>query len=56
MRKVIAERLVASKGPVPHFYLNIEIDAGPLMAARAELKSGGEGERHREDHGQRFRA
>jgi pyruvate dehydrogenase E2 component (dihydrolipoamide acetyltransferase) len=43
MRKVIAERLVASKGPVPHFYLNIEIDAGPLMNARAELKSAGEG-------------
>ncbi|HKP03124.1 MAG TPA: pyruvate dehydrogenase complex dihydrolipoamide acetyltransferase [Chthoniobacterales bacterium] len=43
MRKVIAERLVASKAPVPHFYLNIEIDAGPLMAARAELKSAGEG-------------
>jgi pyruvate dehydrogenase E2 component (dihydrolipoamide acetyltransferase) len=43
MRKVIAERLVASKAPVPHFYLNIEIDAGPLVAARAELKSAGEG-------------
>jgi pyruvate dehydrogenase E2 component (dihydrolipoamide acetyltransferase) len=43
MRKVIAERLVASKGPVPHFYLNIEVDAGPLMNARAELKSAGEG-------------
>ncbi|MFZ1218106.1 MAG: pyruvate dehydrogenase complex dihydrolipoamide acetyltransferase [Chthoniobacterales bacterium] len=43
MRKLIAERLVASKAPVPHFYLNIEIDAGPLMAARAELKSAGEG-------------
>src|SRR5437764_1214026 len=43
MRKVIAERLVASKGPIPHFYLNIEIDAGPLMNARAELKSAGEG-------------
>jgi pyruvate dehydrogenase E2 component (dihydrolipoamide acetyltransferase) len=42
MRKVIAQRLVASKGPVPHFYLNIEIDAGPLMTARAELKSAGE--------------
>jgi pyruvate dehydrogenase E2 component (dihydrolipoamide acetyltransferase) len=42
MRKVIAERLVASKAPVPHFYLNIEIDAGPLMTARAELKSAGE--------------
>ena len=42
MRKLIAERLVASKGPVPHFYLNIEVDAGPLMSARAELKSAGE--------------
>ncbi|MDQ6808833.1 MAG: pyruvate dehydrogenase complex dihydrolipoamide acetyltransferase [Verrucomicrobiota bacterium] len=41
MRKVIAERLVASKGPVPHFYLNIEIDAAPLLNARAELKAGG---------------
>src|SRR4051812_48896413 len=42
MRKIIAERLVESKGPVPHFYLNIEIDAGPLTSARAELKSAGE--------------
>ncbi len=43
MRKVIAQRLAESLGPVPHFYLNIDIDAGPLMAARAELKSAGEG-------------
>jgi pyruvate dehydrogenase E2 component (dihydrolipoamide acetyltransferase) len=42
MRRVIAQRLVESLGPVPHFYLNIDIDAGPLMAARAELKAGGE--------------
>jgi pyruvate dehydrogenase E2 component (dihydrolipoamide acetyltransferase) len=42
MRKVIAQRLVESKGPVPHFYLTIEIDAGPLMSARAELKAAGE--------------
>src|SRR5712671_3140932 len=42
MRKGIAERLEQSKAPVPHFYLNIDIDAGPLMEARAELKSGGE--------------
>ena len=42
MRKIIAERLVASKGPVPHFYLTIEINAGPLVSARAELKAGGE--------------
>ena len=42
MRKIIAERLVASKAPVPHFYLNIDLDAGPLVAARAELKAAGE--------------
>ena len=42
MRKGIAERLVQSLGPVPHFYLTIEINAAPLMAARVELKSGGE--------------
>jgi pyruvate dehydrogenase E2 component (dihydrolipoamide acetyltransferase) len=42
MRKGIAERLVQSLGPVPHFYLNIEINAAPLMAAREELKSAGE--------------
>ena len=43
MRKVIAQRLVESKGPVPHFYLTIEINAGPLLTTRAELKAGGEG-------------
>ena len=42
MRKIIAQRLVESLGPVPHFYLNIDIDASPLMAAREELKSAGE--------------
>jgi len=42
MRQVIAERLVSSLGPVPHFYLNIEIDADALMRVRTELKSGGE--------------
>jgi pyruvate dehydrogenase E2 component (dihydrolipoamide acetyltransferase) len=42
MRKIIAQRLVESLGPVPHFYLNIDIDAGPLMEAREELKSAGE--------------
>src|SRR5881409_1201258 len=43
MRKIIAQRLVESLGPVPHFYLTIDIDAGPLMEAREELKSAGEG-------------
>ena len=43
MRKIIAQRLVESLGPIPHFYLTIEINAAPLMAAREELKSAGEG-------------
>ena len=42
MRKIIAQRLVESLGPVPHFYVNIDIDAAPLMEAREELKSAGE--------------
>lgn len=42
MRKIIAQRMSESLGPVPHFYLTIDIDAGPLMAAREELKSAGE--------------
>jgi len=42
MRKIIAQRLVESLGPVPHFYLNIDVDGGPLMQAREELKSAGE--------------
>jgi pyruvate dehydrogenase E2 component (dihydrolipoamide acetyltransferase) len=42
MRRVIAQRLVESLGPVPHFYLDIVVNAGPLMEAREELKSAGE--------------
>jgi pyruvate dehydrogenase E2 component (dihydrolipoamide acetyltransferase) len=43
MRKIIAQRLVESLGPVPHFYLSIDVNAGPLMESREELKSAGEG-------------
>src|SRR6476619_4296495 len=43
MRKIIAQRLAESLGPVPHFYLTIDLNAGPLMEAREELKSAGEG-------------
>src|SRR3984893_7412850 len=43
MRKIIAQRLSESLGPVPHFYLTIHINPPPLMAAREELKSAGEG-------------
>ncbi|RKX34242.1 MAG: pyruvate dehydrogenase complex dihydrolipoamide acetyltransferase [Verrucomicrobia bacterium] len=39
MRGIIASRLVESKTTVPHFYLEIEIDAGPLMRLRAELNA-----------------
>ena len=37
MRKVIADRLLASKTQIPHFYLNIEVDAGELLRLRAQL-------------------
>lgn len=39
MRKVIAERLLASKTQIPHFYLNIEADAGELVRLRAQLNN-----------------
>jgi len=39
---VIAERLSSSLGPIPHFYLNIEVNAEPLMRIRADLKSASE--------------
>jgi len=39
MRRVIAERLLTSKTTIPHFYLNIEVDAAPLMKLRADLNS-----------------
>jgi pyruvate dehydrogenase E2 component (dihydrolipoamide acetyltransferase) len=41
MRKIIAQRLAESLGPVPHFYLTIDVNAGPLMEAREELKTAG---------------
>ena len=39
MRKVIADRLLASKTQIPHFYLNIEIDADPLVLLRAQANA-----------------
>ncbi len=43
MRKTIARRLTESKQTVPHFYLNIDVDASPLLDLRervnAELKA-----------------
>jgi pyruvate dehydrogenase E2 component (dihydrolipoamide acetyltransferase) len=37
MRKTIARRLTESKQTVPHFYLNIDVDAGALVALRERL-------------------
>jgi len=42
MRTVIAERLYASKTQIPHFYLNIEVDAAPLMAFRKHVNESSE--------------
>lgn len=39
MRNIIAERLLASKTQIPHFYLQMEIDAAPLMEFRAHLNA-----------------
>ena len=40
MRATIARRLVESKTQIPHFYLEMEIDAAPLLAVRAQLNAG----------------
>lgn len=37
MRKIIASRLLLSKTTIPHFYLHVEVDAGPLMKIRKEI-------------------
>lgn len=42
MRKTIADRLLQSKTTIPHFYLHIEVDAGPLMKLRADVNTAGE--------------
>ena len=42
MRRTIAERLLISKTQIPHFYLTMEIDAGPLSELRKEINSNAE--------------
>jgi pyruvate dehydrogenase E2 component (dihydrolipoamide acetyltransferase) len=37
MRTIIAERLLASKTQIPHFYLQMEVDAAPLMSFRSHI-------------------
>lgn len=39
MRSVIAKRLVESKQNLPHFYLEIEVDAAPLLELRAAVNA-----------------
>lgn len=39
MRTIIAERLLASKTQIPHFYLNIEVDAAPLLTLRKQINA-----------------
>jgi pyruvate dehydrogenase E2 component (dihydrolipoamide acetyltransferase) len=40
MRATIASRLVDSKSHIPHFYVEMEIDAGPLLTLREQLNGG----------------
>jgi pyruvate dehydrogenase E2 component (dihydrolipoamide acetyltransferase) len=44
MRKTIAKRLVTSIGPVPTFYLTIEVDMSHLQGARERINARLEGE------------
>jgi pyruvate dehydrogenase E2 component (dihydrolipoamide acetyltransferase) len=39
LRKIIASRLLTSKQTIPHFYLHIEADAGPLMSLREQINT-----------------
>ncbi|HVU17457.1 MAG TPA: pyruvate dehydrogenase complex dihydrolipoamide acetyltransferase [Candidatus Didemnitutus sp.] len=40
MRATIARRLLEAKTQIPHFYLEIEVDAAPLLELRSQLNSG----------------
>ena len=39
MRQLIAERMVESKTRIPHFYLQMEIDAEPLLELQGQVNS-----------------
>jgi len=39
MRKTIAKRLVESIGPVPHFFLTIDVDMGRVIEARERINA-----------------
>jgi pyruvate dehydrogenase E2 component (dihydrolipoamide acetyltransferase) len=42
MRRTIAERLLASKTQIPHFYLTMEMDAAPLAKLRKDINAAAE--------------
>jgi len=42
MRQLIAERMVESKTRIPHFYLQVEIDAEPLLELQGQVNSASE--------------
>jgi pyruvate dehydrogenase E2 component (dihydrolipoamide acetyltransferase) len=43
MRATIARRLVEAKSTIPHFYVETEIDAAPMLALRAQVNEGDAG-------------
>jgi pyruvate dehydrogenase E2 component (dihydrolipoamide acetyltransferase) len=36
LRSIIGKRMAAAKQQVPHFYITVDVDAGPVVAMRAE--------------------
>ncbi len=42
MRSIIADRLVVAKTTIPHFYLNVDVNAGPLMSLRKQVNESAE--------------
>ncbi len=40
IRAIIAKRLLEAKTQIPHFYLEVEVDAGPLLSIRTQLNTG----------------
>jgi len=44
MRATIAKRLLEAKTQIPHFYVEIEVDAEPLLTVRAQLNTALEAE------------
>jgi pyruvate dehydrogenase E2 component (dihydrolipoamide acetyltransferase) len=44
MRATTARRLLESKTQIPHFYLEVAVDAGPLLELRAQLNTALEGD------------